>query len=945
MSEIDPLQEFAAAVADGQPVEWASAKGGVESEDLDALAELQIIAAIARVHRESQEADSGDLALRLDEALPTKGGNETPLFTWGALRVFECLGQGSFGEVFRAWDMSLDREVALKLLRLEPSAALRNGDVITREGQLLARVSHPNVMVVHGASCIDGRVGIWGEFLRGRTLADIVQDDGPLSAQEASLFVDAVCRALTAVHRAGLLHRDIKAQNVMRESGGRIVLMDFGLGREADLPQGEHGLELAGTPLYLAPELFDREPASAQSDVYSVGVLLFHLVTGRFPIDGRSIPDIKQQHAAGRRVRLQDLRSDLPESFLQVVERALAPDRAVRFESAGALQAALSAAAPFAPAPVPAPVPVMAARSRGQRIGIVAVAALLATAGIVGLARWRSSPPREPIALTLSAPAGATFVEGSRNVPAVSPNGKNIAFLAKDDEGDMLWVRSLSDTQPRVIPNTKGAVRPFWSPDGQWIAYFANQGERRGLWRVDMSGARPEFLAPGTESRGGSWNHDDTLLLALDPHRGLQAMAARPGATPRWVTDVDVQAREAQHMWPQFLPDGQHFIFFVLSGDDDVEGVYLGTLDGGKAKLLVKTHTSALHVGSSLIYTNNGQLFTQPLDVEAGALTGTPHALDLDVDSTYDWLLVLSASETGTLVYRRPELRQLVWYDRVGRELGTLGKASRFRNPVISPDGVFVVAERYLLDLRELVAFDLVRGTEEVLPLPKRPSCPVWAPDGRLTFSAAPEIFSDIYATDVRSPRDWKRLVESPREKEPTGWSPDGRFLAYVVFETTEQGRQQDLWISSLADGRATPLVRSPAAEVNGQFSPGGRWIAYVSNEERQANVYVRRPGGTTRYKVSSGPALDPQWISDDVLLYLDPEGYMWQATIPADQPTQFVPERLFRSPVMTPGTSRNNYTLTPDKKRLLFNAWPRNAGPMTFSVVVNWPDLAQGKG
>ena len=405
--------------------------------------------------------------------------------------------------------------------------------------------------------------------------------------------------------------------------------------------------------------------------------------------------------------------------------------------------------------------------------------------------------PKE-IALTLPAPEGNTFVEGSRNVPAVSPDGNHIAFLAKSNRDDMLWVRSLSDREPKVIPNTNGAIRPFWSPDSREIAYFVNQGDQRGLWRVNISGAQPEFLAAGTESRGGSWNSGNTLLLALDPHRGLQAMSAAPNATPYDVTTVDVKGRESQHMWPQFLPDGERFIFFVMSSDDNVEGVYLGSLRGGRPKLLVKSHTSALHVGDSLIYSTNGRLFTQVLDTAAGRLTGTPVELNLDVDSTYDFLLVLGASENGTLVYRQPELRQLAWYNLAGNDLGRLGEPSRFRNPAISPDGSMVVAERYRLDRRELVKFDLQRGGEETLPLPRGPSFPVWAPDGRhLTFAAMPELYANIYMTDVLDPSRSELLVRSNKEKEPTGWSRDGRTLAYVVIENTNQVRNQDLWTST----------------------------------------------------------------------------------------------------------------------------------------------------
>jgi serine/threonine protein kinase len=930
MSDADSVRSLTEAIADGRSIQWDAAKEGMAPEDLDLVEELEIIANLAKLHRAGSAEESIADGDEDHDDLPE------PPFEWGQLKVLQRLGSGSFGQVFRAFDPQLDCEVALKLQPAGPAAA---EDI--KEGRFLARVRHRNVMHVYGSARVGRWVGIWGELINGHTLAHLMEHHGPMSALEATVVAEQVCRALTAIHRPGLLHRDIKAQNVMREIGGRIVLVDFGLGREMRPSSDNPGRELVGTPLYMAPELFRGESASAQSDVYGVGILLFYLVTARFPVTGDSMEAIAEQHASGRRARLHELRADLPAHFVSIVDRALTPDLGERFRSAGELQGELLKI--LAPA-VPPAVPKRLDR-RTAFLGLAAipiVGALLAALAYVTI--LRPDPPKS-IALTLSAPIQTAFVEGSRNVPAVSPNGQNIAFLAKDAEGDKLWVRDLSTVQPRAIPHTNGAIRPFWSPDGQWIAYFVNQGEQRGLWRVNVSGAQPEFLASGTESRGGSWNRDDVLLLALDPQRGLQAMAARPGAQMRFVTHVETAAKEAQHMWPQFLPDGKHFIFFVLSADDNVEGVYLGSLDGERPKLLVKTHTSALHIGTSLLYTTNGRLFARRLDESTGQLTGAPRPVPLNVDSTYDWLLVLAASETGTLVYRQPELRQLMWYSMTGSELGPLGGPDRFRNPVISPDGAFVVTERYLLDGRDLLAFDLVHNTTEVLSVPKAPSCPTFARDGRLAFAAMSGMFADIFVTDVRRSHAWQPLIQSAKEKEPTSWSADGRALAYVVFEITAEGRQQDLWIASLdpRTGAATqtPFATSPAAEVNGEFSPGGRWIAYVSNEQRRANVYVRHPGEATTYKISAGPALDPQWLSDDTLLYLDAEGAMWQVTIPPDNPTHYTPTRLFRTPVRTPGTSRSNYAIDLTGKRLLFNAWPGDVLPTTFSVIVNWRDQA----
>ena len=336
------LLQAAEAIADGG---WP---GTAASDALPSLLpELDIIARVAQVHRDAARAhddalgeessDSlGDVLSRSIAPAPSRP-DLTQARRWGPLFVLERVGGGSFGEVYRAWDPALDREVALKLLRL-PSASQDRATAFVREGQLLASVHHPNVINVHGAAQIDGEVGIWMEFVRGRTLERIVLEDGPMSAQEASVIAESLCGALAAVHQQGLLHRDIKAANVMRASGGRIVLLDFGTGTKA--ASGASGADrLAGTPLYMAPEVLEGGAATIQSDIYSLGVLLFFLVTGAFPVYGKSLAQVRAAHLAGRRLLLADVRQDIPTQFSRIVQWALASERTGRPRSCGEVAA------------------------------------------------------------------------------------------------------------------------------------------------------------------------------------------------------------------------------------------------------------------------------------------------------------------------------------------------------------------------------------------------------------------------------------------------------------------------------------------------------------------------------------------------------------------------------------------------------------------------------
>ena len=401
------------ALADREPVDWESLESHRDEPGFRAIArELHVVNQISTFHRTLQESPDPAAASSL-ASLSSGTDLERPRIeaaldrppSWGPLTLLEHVGRGSFADVFRAWDTRLDREVALKLLPDREASPVGPGSSVIGEARLLAKVRHPNVVTVHGAERLDGHVGIWTEFIHGHTLAHLAGQHGPFSADEASAIGIDLCRALAAVHQAGLLHRDIKAQNVMREEGGRIVLMDLGACKERMSAALAPGGDLTGTPLYLAPEAWHGGDATPQTDIYGLGVLLYHLVTGAYPLSGSTLHEVREAHRAGRRTRLRDARPDLPHSFIDAVERALAPDPATRYESAGAFEAALKQAhSAVAIVPVTtsarAVAPQRLAANSGLRRGAAWFAALVATvAGAFLLdaggarSRWRTPDP------------------------------------------------------------------------------------------------------------------------------------------------------------------------------------------------------------------------------------------------------------------------------------------------------------------------------------------------------------------------------------------------------------------------------------------------------------------------------------------------------------------------------------------------------------------------
>lgn len=349
------LIDTAASLADGAKIDWEQIDRALSREsDRRLLQQLRVVAGIADVHRSAPDSEHAEGAVprepvegevwrqAREQPEPQASVGEPEPATWGPLQLLEKVGEGSFGEVYRAHDARLSRDVALKLWRVGRGSASDRAERMLHEARILARVRHQNVVTVYGAEEHDGRVGLWMELIQGETLANIMTTRGPYSAEEAALIGQDLCRALAAVHGAGLLHRDLKAQNVMREEGGRLVLMDFGAGERQRVPRLGRAGRVTGTPLYLAPEVIEGEASTVQSDVYGLGVLLFHLVTGRFPVEASSYNELCDKHERGERTPLIGLRQDLPETFVSALERAIEPVPARRYRSAGAFQKALS---------------------------------------------------------------------------------------------------------------------------------------------------------------------------------------------------------------------------------------------------------------------------------------------------------------------------------------------------------------------------------------------------------------------------------------------------------------------------------------------------------------------------------------------------------------------------------------------------------------------------
>jgi serine/threonine-protein kinase len=423
----DPLlDDVAGAVLDGDPVNWTDVEAGADATATSVVKHLRVLSIVAGVHRR-KSADA-----------PRDRVRHLPLESWGHLRLVERIGRGAFGEVYRAWDSRLDREVALKLL---PAPATSSASSIIEEGRLLARVKHPGVVTIHGAEQIADRVGLWMEYIHGDTLEELLEDGEHFRPGDVIQIGLELSRAVAAVHAAGLIHRDIKAQNVIRGDDGRVMLMDFGTGLEMAAPASAP----AGTPLYLAPELFAGQPATERTDVYSLGVLLYHLLTGSYPVAGRSLHDVRLAHERGERTALADARPDLPRRVIRAIEQAIDPQPARRCESATALSAALHSAQHG---------------SRRRWMGGVAAAAalLLLWMGQTGRSDSAASPSLADIARGPAASWWARLWPGERIAIAVLPF-ENLGPRSPSETSHVTWLPSTAISGSTSSSRASGSPR------------------------------------------------------------------------------------------------------------------------------------------------------------------------------------------------------------------------------------------------------------------------------------------------------------------------------------------------------------------------------------------------------------------------------------------------------------------------------------------------------
>ena len=929
----------------------------------------------------------------------------------GPYEIVAPIGAGGMGEVYRARDTRLDRTVAIKVLPAALAADPQLRERFDREARAISALNHPHICTLYDVGHQDPSTGsgqavdyLVLEHLEGETLGERLgrSRDHPLRSQEALAIAIDIADALATAHRAGVIHRDLKPANVfLVRSGGAAAppsakLLDFGLAKAAApvisgvgpgfsrvgtaeavpyTPLTAQGTIL-GTFQYMAPEQIEGLEADARTDIFAFGAVLFEMLTGRTAFEGKTRAQLLG-------AILKDEPPPVPHvspALNRVISTCLAKDPDDRWQTARDLLRELRWAAEAEHARSgPAEAGPYVRRSSGVAwaIAAVAIVGMLATSAIA-FRHLRETPlTTETYQFTIAAPENSQFGSppgggtGVATQVAVSPDGRQITFVAKTQGVYALWLRPIGSLAPRLLPGTEGAAFPFWSPDSRFIGFFAG-GK---LKKVQASGGPPIVLCDAASGRGGTWNHENVIVFAPNTTGPLQRVSGA-GGVPMTVSSLDTAYGETSHRWPHFLPDGLHFLFTGTIGTccpaSKPARVRVGSLDWKDAPTLLQVESASAFSSGHLFFVSEGTLMAQQFDPSARRLRGDAFPVAETVAGEGSRYASFSVSDSGTLVYARGALgtaARLVWFDRTGKALGTLGEAGTYGPLALSPDErrVAVGMQTGSPANRDVWTVDVTRGVSSRLTFdPTDEGFPIWSPDGaRIVFSSLRqgEMGLRIMAASGALKDQPLLTVDGlTRVPVPDDWSADGRF---IIYETNIQGGigsggqigiglpGGDLWIlpvpdaasarnasAGIGDGRKPfPFVQAPGQQNRAVFAPDGHWIAYCSDESGVYQVYVQPfPPTGGRYQISRNGGAQPQWRGDGKeLFFLAPDATVMSASIDTAHEFQAsLPQPLFTA-IGTVTSGRRQYAVSRDGKRFLMVNPDRATTTSPLTVVVNW--------
>ncbi len=856
------------------------------------------------------------------------------------------------GEVYEARDTRLGRTVAIKVLPEGLAASAKRLRRFEREARAISNLQHPHVCTLHDIGEEESIHFLVMEHCSGETLAERLKR-GALSLDDTLRYGAEIAEALHAAHRRGIVHRDLKPGNIMLTPSG-VKLLDFGLARMAategelgDLPtltmSPDGSLTVEGTVLgtypYMAPEQLEGKEADARSDIFALGCVLYEMATGKCAFVGESRASVIGAILNQQPEPIATLAPSLPPTLDLLVRTCLAKDPERRFQDAQDVKLQLQW---IAEGSIEAGTPQVEAPRRKRREALAwTLCSLLFLAVAALFVRSILKPPRSssPVRFTVDLPGRLlTFGE-----PRISPDGRNLAFLAQAGGGKwQVWIRPLDALDPYPVPGTEGAAsRPFWSPDSRQIAFFANGT----LQRVGLAGALPQRICPAPFDASGTWGRGGTILFDGASLGEIREVPAKGGVARVLIRSSGVRAARR----PYFLPDGRHFLYHQSGGSGGEGHIMLASVDSKEEpRELVTADSNALFAPPDyLLFVRTGTLMAQPFDLSSLETTGEPVPIVGEIASFASGWLQASVSDNGTLAYRAAATAdsRLLWVDREGKEISVVGKPGRYRTPVLSSDGTRLAVG--ILDSRtgksDIWIRDLARGATSRLTFSSASDyAPIWSPDGNV-----------VAFTSERSglPSLWKKRALGKGVAEElwapgspvfaNDWSHDGRLIA--VSHLRPSGKW-GVWIVP-ADGKSKPFafVADEFDDLLPVFSPDGRYVAYSSDETGRSEIYLRSfPSGEGKWQVSVKGGFEPHWSANgNTIYYRREDGTIVAAPVTVGEAFSVgVPRELFRANLASVALWRNLFIVADGGQRFLLVSPFGNPQVAGMTVVLNWPQM-----
>jgi serine/threonine-protein kinase len=877
------------------------------------------------------------------------------------------------GEVYRAHDSTLGRDVAIKIL---PDAWLRDPDRLSRfdrEARVLASLNHPNIGAIYSIEdAYDSTEGVAGralvlELVEGLTLAERLTRRAPgLALQEALDIARQVANALDAAHEKGIVHRDLKPANIKITPAGVVKVLDFGLATYAAPPTGSGSLGaglasshvqtvavgstgeglIVGTAAYMSPEQARGLPVDKRTDMWAFGCLVYEMLSGRPPFLGNTVTDTLA-FVLEREPNWASLPPDASSGIRRLIERCLVKDPKRRLRDIGDARLEIDAA-------LDAPPSSEVARSAGRPSGMARrwLPALLVTAVVSGLAGWMLGRRSTPVAsgsdgvtrLVITPPPGEPLAVDTSAV-AVSPDGRRVAYVAGEGGHQRIYMREIDQFTSTPLAGTEGGSNPFFSPDGQWLGFLAN-GKLR---KMSVGGGSPQTITETAQTVSAfavaNWERDDSIYFTPIVGTGIWRVPAA-GGMPTTVTTL--KSGENSHRWPQLLPGGKALLF---SADvPPASQVFVQLLDTGERRSLVKGVAARYLSTGHLVYVQAGTLMAVPFDLARLQLAGTPVAMSsgvmqvgrLRTSTVSNSTPQLSFSTFGTMAYipanQRTRQAALVWVDRNGAEQQTGASGGSYYQPRLSPDGRRVAVTVGGEDHDDLWLYELARETWSRVTSGGNNAFPLWSPDGRrLAYSSDKAGPDNMYSRSLDGSTGEERLIASEQANYCFSWSRDG-VLAYVL---PSPRTLQDIWVLRPDQkGNATPFLQTPFGEGAPAFSPDGRWIAYVSNESGRNEVYARPfPGPGEKITVSAEGGNEPVWTRNGrELLYRNADSMMAVDVSTSPSFSTGKPRRLFEKHYEPTLALWPNYDVAIDGRQfLMVKTIGQEEAASQINVVLNW--------